>query len=401
MRLRNLLTVLMLPLALVGTTLAQGVSPESAAKYTEGQDLFKKRRYREALTSFEEAVKLDGKNAQAYRAQGKALEKLRTLDKAEEAYKMATTVKPDYVEAYFELGYLQLSRKKYEEGQKSFQKVIQINPNFQAGKAHEYLKAAYIKQGYTYYRQRNYPKAASEYEAATQIDPTDVSAFYNLGLMQKLARKYSAAESAFESAVDLDPNYGKAHRALGDLYEDTGKNSSAVSAYLKAIKADDSDNKSRLKLAAVYQKIDQNDQAISILKKATAVDANDADIWNALGKAQADAKQYKSALSSYGKAIAIKSDPEYHYRAGVAHFELEQYKSAIASANKAVGSSKWKVPANVILGDSYRMLGDKDKAVEHYKKGLSDRRYKKYCEDQIDRILNPMGGGDEVGTEDQ
>ena len=79
----------------------------------------------------------------------------------------------------------------------------------------------------------------------------------------------------------------------------------------------------------------------------------------------------------------------------VPYFELKQYRNAIVSAKKAVSSSKWKVPANVILGDSYRELGEKEKAIACYKKGVGDRRYKKYCEDQIDRILNPMGGGEE------
>ena len=49
----------------------------------------------------------------------------------------------------------------------------------------------------------------------------------------------------------------------------------------------------------------------------------------------------------------------------------------------------------MIMGDSHRELGNKEKTIEHYKKGLGDRRYKKYLEDQIDRILNPMGGGEE------
>lgn len=401
MRLRHLFTVLMLPLALAGTALAQGVSPESAQKYTEGQDLFKKRKYREALAVFEEAVKIDAKNAQAYRAQGRTFEKLRNLDNAEAAYKMATSIKTDYVEAYFELGQLQLRRKSFADAQGSFKQVIQINPGFADGKAQEALKVAFLKQGTVFYKQRNYPKAAAQYEAATQIDPSDATAFYNLGLMQKAARKTSAAEQAFETAIDLDPDYGKAHRSLGDLYKSTGKNSKAISAYLKAIKADDKDNRSRLQLATVYQKINQNSKAIAVLKKATTINAKDAKIWNALGKAQADAKTYKSALSSYGKAIAIKSDPEYHYRAADAHLELKQFKSAIASASKAAKSSKWKVPANVILGDSYRELGQKDKAVEHYKVGVSNRRFKKYCEDQIDRILNPMGGGEESEAGDQ
>ena len=75
-------------------------------------------------------------------------------------------------------------------------------------------------------------------------------------------------------------------------------------------------------------------------------------------------------------------------------FELKNYDAAIASAKHALGSSRFRVPANVIIADAYEGLkqdGWKELAIAHYKKGLKDRRYQKYCEDKIDRILNPMG----------
>ena len=63
MRMRSLLAMFSLSVLVAGSALA--VSPESAEKYNAGQELFKKRRYQEALGAFEEAVKSDGTNAQA------------------------------------------------------------------------------------------------------------------------------------------------------------------------------------------------------------------------------------------------------------------------------------------------------------------------------------------------
>ncbi|MCY4352265.1 MAG: tetratricopeptide repeat protein, partial [Gemmatimonadetes bacterium] len=143
------------------------------------------------------------------------------------------------------------------------------------------------------------------------------------------------------------------------------------------------------------QAMRQNSKAISVLSKAAQVDPKNATVHTALGKAYSDARQYTNAVASYKRALGIKSTSEVNYRIAEPYFGLKQYRNAIAHANKALSSSKWKVPANVILGDCYRELGQKEKAIAHYRKGVTNRQYKKYCEDQIDRILNPMGGGEE------
>ncbi|MDE2800934.1 MAG: tetratricopeptide repeat protein [Gemmatimonadota bacterium] len=395
MYMRSFFAMLSLSVLMAGSALAQGVSPESAEKYNAGQELFKKRQFQRALASFEEAVKIDGKNAQAYRAMGTTYKKLRNYSKAIEAYQMATSVKSDYAAAYFEMGELQFQTKDYKGAQASIQKVLATDPSFEADKTREILKKAYLQEGTTLFKRRDFKGAAAQYESATQVDPSDATVFFNLGLAHRYARSVNAAREALETAIELNPNYGKAHRSLGDLFRATGKNSSAARAYLNAIKADAKDTRSRLNLAIVYQAMKQNSKAISVLTKAAQIDPKNADVHTALGKAYSDGRQYTNAVASYKRALGIKNTAEANYRIAEPYFGLKQYQNAIRHANKAVSSSKWRVPANVILGDCYRELGQKERAIARYKEGAKDRRYKKYCEDQIDRILNPMGGGEE------
>ncbi len=215
------LTVLLSSLCLATPATAQ-VSPESAEKYNSGLELVKKRRFQEALAAFEEAVRLDGKNAQAYRAMGSTYKKLRNYQKSVEAYRMAVTVKPDYAAAYFELGQIYLTfLKKYGDAQDSFQKVLEIDPKLADGKSREYLKLAYLQQGTRYLKRRSYKNAIVQYENATQLDPTDATAFYNLGLAYKGARNYRKAEEAYTTATALNPKYARAFSALGNLYKST------------------------------------------------------------------------------------------------------------------------------------------------------------------------------------
>ena len=252
------------------------VSPESAEKYNAGQELFEKRRYQQALQAFEEAVKLDGNNAQAYRGMAKTYQKLKDTDKAIGNFRMAATVKPDYVEANYELGNLYFNLKKYKDAQEAFKKVLNLDANFQDGGVRKLLKAAYAKQGREYLGRKNYRKAIEEYENATQLDPTDATNYYNLGLAARQSRKHRQAENAFTTAVELNPKYAKAHRQLGDLYRITKKNSRAIRSYNRAINSDpnckDKKNINAYRsLALVYNRTKQFSKAVATLRKAVAV----------------------------------------------------------------------------------------------------------------------------------
>ncbi len=384
---------------LVASSAPAQVSPESAEKYVEGQGLFKKRRYQEALGLFEEAIKLDGKNAQAYRAMGLTYKKLRNYPKAMESLQMAVTIKPDYASAYYDLGQIQYQAlEKYEDAQSSFKQVLEIDPAFEDGRAREYLKAACVKQGRAHYKQRNYRKAAREYEDACQLDPSDALSFYNLGLAYRKARNYKEAVESLTTAIDLNPHYGKALRALGDLYRDTKKNSLAIKTYRKAIESEPENATAYRSLSIVYVRSKQPDKAIQILRRAAKVAPKDSKVQSALGYAQMQKKDFKSAIKSYQLSLSLNgNNPQAHYRLADAYLEAKQYQRAMLSARKAL-RSKFSVPANVILGDAYAGLrpeGWKGKAISHYEKGLKDRRYQKYCEDKIDRIVNPMGGAEE------
>ena len=384
---------------LAGPSFAQ-ISPDSAEKYQGGQEQFKKRRYAEAIKLFDEAVNLDGKNAQAYQAMGLTYQKMRDYAKASDAFKMATSVDPSYTAAYFALGQLQLiSLKKFSDAQNSLKRVLELDPNFEDGKARQMLANAYLKRGAAYHRQKNYKSAAQQYVSATQIDPSSARTFYNLGLAYKSGREYTKAIDALSTATDLDPSYDRAFRVLGDIYKSTRKNSKAISAYSKAIAANQKEIKAYRSLATVYSSNKQHTKAASTLSKAIKVKPGNAQLHTDLGFAYHSLKQYTRAIASYKRAVANGGKSETHYRLAVSYFEAQKYQPAIASAKKALGS-KHDVPANVILGDTYEALrgnGWKDKAIKHYTRGLKDRRYKKYCEDKIDRIKNPMGSEEDVG----
>ena len=83
-----------------------------------------------------------------------------------------------------------------------------------------------------------YDQARREYEALVKLQPSNLTAFNNLGLIYEEAGQLPKAAAAYRSALALDPNYAPAHNNLGVVYERQGKRDEAIAAYRGALAAD-------------------------------------------------------------------------------------------------------------------------------------------------------------------
>src|SRR3546814_4198431 len=67
-----------------------------------------------------------------------------------DAYSMAVALKPDYAEAYVNLGKIAIDRGKYELGERSCRKAIEANPNL----AQPYVNLGMVQIGRASCRER-------------------------------------------------------------------------------------------------------------------------------------------------------------------------------------------------------------------------------------------------------
>lgn len=82
----------------------------------------------------------------------------------------------------------------------------------------EERKAAYLERGHALLEEGNYEKAQLEFKNALQIDPKDVDAHYQLGLILEKLGELRPAMSQFLAAVKLDENHVEARIHAGQLY---------------------------------------------------------------------------------------------------------------------------------------------------------------------------------------
>ena len=84
------------------------------------------KRYQEAVESFDQAIKLKSRYAEAHNNRGAALTSLGRDEEALESCRKAIAIKPDYVEAHYNAGTALRALGRYDEALKSFDRALAL-----------------------------------------------------------------------------------------------------------------------------------------------------------------------------------------------------------------------------------------------------------------------------------
>ncbi len=100
------------------------------------------------------------------------------------------------------------------------------------------LAAYHNNQGVTYLGRNDLDKAEVEFKTACEIDPLYPEARSNLGLVFKLKGQYALAEESLKKATSLKPGWATPPNILGTVYLAQGDTGKAITYFRKAISLD-------------------------------------------------------------------------------------------------------------------------------------------------------------------
>ena len=106
---------------------------------------------------------------------------------------------------YYNLGRLYFGNRLYERAASAFKQATKINPN---------LIDAIIGLGNSYFQQGDYQKALENFETAIQKKRDDAALQYKVGLTLAKLGSYAVAIEKFKRALAIDPNFSKAQEHL-------------------------------------------------------------------------------------------------------------------------------------------------------------------------------------------
>jgi tetratricopeptide (TPR) repeat protein/TolB-like protein len=151
-------------------------------------------------------------------------------------------------------------------------------------------------------------KAAAQFRAATQLDPTQPEPYKALGDMFLIQprRLFDQALEAYAKAIELRPYYADAHVGLGDAKAAKGDTDGAIKAYQQALVHNAVNPRVHLSLGKIYfSEKGLYYESVNAYKKAIDLDPSSVEARMGLGEVYEDKGLWKEAAEEYRKVIEL------------------------------------------------------------------------------------------------
>ncbi len=190
-----------------------------------GNDLYKAKRYREALYACEQALQLDPNSASIYNLKGNVLCDLMCYKDALTAFERAIQLDSNSATAFKNKGFILDKLMCYQEALAAYEQALQLDPK---------SAVAHASRGSILFTLKRYQEALAAYEQALRLDPSNADFYNNKGRMLQDLKRYELALTSLEQALRLDPNLASAYYNKGRALDHLGRGREAKQAYDRA-----------------------------------------------------------------------------------------------------------------------------------------------------------------------
>ena len=230
---------------------------------------------------------------------------LRVATTDAEASRIEKAARPTRVPRAFELfarGQISALRADQEGNEAAvdlLSRSVEVDPSF--------VVAAYTL-GVVHSSLGNRWKAAAQFRAATQLDPSYPEPYKALGdlYLSQPRRLFDQAVEAYNKAIELRPFYADAFVGLGDAKAAKSDTDGAIAAYQKALVYNPVNPRVHMSLGKIYYgEKGLYYEAVNAYKKAIELDPHSVDARMGLGEVYEEKGLYKEATEEYRRVIEI------------------------------------------------------------------------------------------------
>jgi len=221
----------------------------------------------------------------------------------------------------------------------------------------------HFKLGTALAEKGDYKKAQTAFESALRVEPFDLRARFNLGLVLLRLKQFENAIEQFNELLKRYPSYTAAERQIkiaramqkqqqiaaainaspetymrrGMLLEQQGRVQDAILVYKQIVQYKDDYIPAHQKLGFLFYKLQRVDEAIAHYKVLVRLQPNSFAVHYNLGLALVDRGQLNEAIDSYQQALRLQpATAEIYNNLGVAFFRNGMFEQAIENFRSAI-----------------------------------------------------------------
>ncbi len=285
----------------------------------KGICLHKLRKFRLSIECIDKALNLDRKNYLAWFFKGNALMELKRYDDALKCYNYALNLAPPS------------EKIKIQNNKQLLEKLCKDNDN----QDFEIIKH-FIKKGRTLLLKNDYNNALIEFKKVLMRDNYNIEALFGAGYCLNALNKFNDALGYWNKYVRLNP-------------ED------ASGWFNKGI--------------ALYN-IKDYKNAFYCFKKVIELNPKDTDTYLFIINALLHQKKYNESLEYINKILKTNPNWKLWKIKGDIYYSMKKYKNAIESYNNAVMCAKNNEELYISIGNTYKNMGDFKNALKYYNHAL-------------------------------
>ena len=281
------------------------------------------------------------------------------FDRAIGCYQKAVRIRPDYAEAYNNMGVALKATDQIILAVESYEKAIVAKPEY-AG--------AYNNLGNILADKGDAQAASDKYRQALAIDPNFASAHNNLGLMSQALDDHKSAILSFRNAIRLRPQFAEAHSNLGNTLQQLGRLDEAEASFNQAIALKPAYAAAHYNLGNVLRKLNKLNDAVGCYQIATSLNPDYFEAHCNLGITLGELGKLIEATVCFRKVIMLK--PEYVN----AHSQLGGILNRLGKANEAESSYRHALslePSDSETNHNFGIMlfenGKYEEAAKHFK----------------------------------
>jgi tetratricopeptide (TPR) repeat protein len=328
----------------------------------QGEALYAKGNYAEAVVCFEKAILTNNSANKAWFWRGNVLIKLQRAEEAIDCYDQAISLESEQYEVWYKKASLLGKLQRYKEAIVCYERASSIGPNSfdpwhniaaLLGKLQHYEEAvaAYDRalaikdtdseiwhnRGAMLGKLQDYAEAVDSYDRALTINPNRYETWYNRGNMLWKLLRYADAVVSYDRAIEIQPEKYEVWYNKGAVLGRMHRYQEAIESYDKALAIKSNDFELWHNRGVAYDKLSQHSEAIASFEQAIMLMPDCYEAWFGKGESLAKMQQPEAAIVAYEEAIAIKPESYDAWRhLGTVLSELKRYEEAMAAYDRAI-----------------------------------------------------------------